>query len=435
MPRVIVVGAGVAGLGAAYTLQKAGVEVQVLESEPVVGGRMRSREWNGAWIDLGAEFIADVGFPDALFRELGIMAERVTYPGGSVAFDVWRDGRANRFDYTDPAGILKYDGMSALEKARLVSLIPAMARQWKESRGAPYGETWHGAWADDESIETWLSRRAPAFLEYAIEPMFELYCGWEPHNFSKGAFLSTAFFPRPEEIYTFRRGLGTVTEALANRLDVTTGARVTKVDLEPSPVVVEWTENGAPRRGEADLVLVAVPGSRVLDFTRGLDTRRTAFFEKVEYVPHELPFFTVTEPPVGVPGSLFIPRREDRDVAAIGYDVSSTNPEVKFLRISMKSGFVRRYIDRDDEEALDAIVAAGARRYPQITPLVKDRFVSRWREGLPAFGVGSMRRLRDFIALRPQRGVAFAGDYLATGSTGAAYTTGQWAAADALRRL
>ena len=49
-----------------------------------------------------------------------------------------------------------------------------------------------------------------------------------------------------------------MTEALANRLDVTTGARVTLVDLEQSPVVVEWTENGAPRRGEADLVRLTV---------------------------------------------------------------------------------------------------------------------------------------------------------------------------------
>jgi oxygen-dependent protoporphyrinogen oxidase len=435
MPRVIVIGAGVAGLGAAYTLQKAGLEVEVLEAEPHVGGRMRSMEWNGAYIDLGAEFIADVGFPDALFHELDIMKDRLVYPGGKVAFDVWRDGGAHRFDYTDPAGILRYTGMSRLEKARLASLLPALARQWWESRGAPYGETWHGAWADDESVETWLSRRAPAFLEYVVEPMFELYCGWEPHNFSRGAFLVTAFFPRPPQIYTFTRGLGTVTQALADRLDVTTGARVTLVDLERDPVVVEWDDNGTPRRGEAELVLIAVPGSRVLDFTRGLDARRQSFFELVEYVPHELPFFTVTEPPVGVPESVFYPRNEDREVAAIGYAQSTTNPDVDFFRVSMKTRFIRRYLDRPDHEELDAIVAAAARWYPQITPLVKDRFVSRWREALPLFGVGSMRRIRDFMALRPQRGVAFAGDYLATGSTGAAYTTGQWAAADALARL
>ncbi len=433
MTKVVVVGAGIAGLGAAYSMQKAGVEVSVLEATPHVGGRMRSMEWNGAWIDLGAEFIATPGFDEMLFHELGIMKDRVSYPGGDVSFNVWRNGAAHPFSYTDPSGVLRFGGLTWWEKARMAGMLPAYLRMYREL-GGRYEEPWRGAWADDESVGEWLGRVAPAFCEYVIEPMFELYCGWEPENLSKGAFLATAFLPRLPQIWTFREGLGMVTQALAARVDVHTNARVTRVDLERDPVVVEWIEGGEARSTTADAVLVAVPGSRVLDFTQGLDAERVRFFENVQYVPHELPFFTVTEPPAGVPQGVFYPRLEDEQIAAIGYDVSSTNPDVSFLRVSMKTKHIRAQLEKSDEEDLDAIVDEAARRYPSIRPVIKDRVVSRWREALPLFPPGSMTRLSDFVALPPQRGVAFAGDYLYTGATSAAYVTGQRAAADLLTR-
>lgn len=56
--RAVVVGAGFAGLVAAEELQRAGVEVVVLEARDRVGGRVWSRELpNGAVIEMGAEFI------------------------------------------------------------------------------------------------------------------------------------------------------------------------------------------------------------------------------------------------------------------------------------------------------------------------------------------------------------------------------------------
>jgi monoamine oxidase len=56
--RVVVAGAGFAGLAAADALRRAGVEVVVLEARDRVGGRVRSRELdNGAVVELGAEFI------------------------------------------------------------------------------------------------------------------------------------------------------------------------------------------------------------------------------------------------------------------------------------------------------------------------------------------------------------------------------------------
>ena len=56
--RVVVLGAGLAGLSAARELDAAGHEVVVLEARDRVGGRVWSRELdNGAVVEMGAEFI------------------------------------------------------------------------------------------------------------------------------------------------------------------------------------------------------------------------------------------------------------------------------------------------------------------------------------------------------------------------------------------
>ena len=57
--KVIVVGAGLAGLGAAATLRTSGFDVTVLEARDRIGGRVHSVQQFGTTVDLGAAWIHD----------------------------------------------------------------------------------------------------------------------------------------------------------------------------------------------------------------------------------------------------------------------------------------------------------------------------------------------------------------------------------------
>lgn len=69
----VIIGAGVAGLSAAYALKKRGATVLVLEARDHVGGRTWSGQLEGAEVDWGGEWIGE-GQPRiyALIKELGL---------------------------------------------------------------------------------------------------------------------------------------------------------------------------------------------------------------------------------------------------------------------------------------------------------------------------------------------------------------------------
>jgi monoamine oxidase len=89
--RVIVVGAGLAGLSAADRLHRAGHEVVVLEARDRVGGRVWSRRLdNGAVVEMGAEFILP---GNTLIRELA----------GRLGLELWDKGM--RYGRREPRGV------------------------------------------------------------------------------------------------------------------------------------------------------------------------------------------------------------------------------------------------------------------------------------------------------------------------------------------
>src|SRR3954469_25232328 len=93
-PRVIVIGAGIAGLAAALTLAARGAEVTLLERAPSPGGKMRQIAIGHARIDSGPTVFTMRWVFDELLAELGAaLDDHLTLtPLDILSRHAWTDG-------------------------------------------------------------------------------------------------------------------------------------------------------------------------------------------------------------------------------------------------------------------------------------------------------------------------------------------------------
>ena len=148
----VVVGAGLAGLAAAVTLARAGVDVRVLEAEPRVGGRVltvRLPFADGLYAEAGGEFV-DGGHQilHDFLRRYGL--ELLPIPAGPRLF---------RFDGT----ILRGESLADLsadaardearfehETAQLAARVENTAKPWESASDLDRRSV--GSWLDDLSL-------------------------------------------------------------------------------------------------------------------------------------------------------------------------------------------------------------------------------------------------------------------------------------------
>jgi phytoene dehydrogenase-like protein len=122
MPKkVIVIGAGLAGLSAALTLQSEGVDVTVLESSDRPGGRVTSDVIDGFICDRGFQLI-NANYPE--IKRLGIIKE-VDFVSASSIIEVARNEKRIRIG--DPRAAmfsaLNSETGSTIEKIRLLKYL------------------------------------------------------------------------------------------------------------------------------------------------------------------------------------------------------------------------------------------------------------------------------------------------------------------------
>ncbi len=89
----IVVGAGIAGLGVAGLLQRAGMKILCAEKDPRPGGRMQGYDLEGGWrLDIGLHMaeLGDASSADELVRAVGRQVEWAAF---SETVDIYREGR------------------------------------------------------------------------------------------------------------------------------------------------------------------------------------------------------------------------------------------------------------------------------------------------------------------------------------------------------
>lgn len=286
MAKICVIGAGISGLTASYTLGNQGHTVDLIESSDRVGGVIRTHKEAGYLCELGPNtfFLKDEEVREFL-EEIGAMDE-VLRPNEN----------AKRRYVVQHAGIQELPGS-------LMGFIRSGIFSWRAKLGLflePFAKRGIG----DESIASFARRRlGKEILNYAINPFVSgVYAGDTERISVKYAFpklyemeqkygsllvgMMRSKRGMKREVITFNEGMETLPKLIAKRLKgrLRLNSRVDKIVKRGE----KWEVAVNGESEEYDELVVAVPGDKLtklpfpealvedLEFTQAIDYQSVA---------------------------------------------------------------------------------------------------------------------------------------------------------------
>lgn len=407
-PDVVVIGGGIAGLSAAYELQRRGRRALVFEAAERPGGVIRSERTDGWVIDAGPDaFLAQKPGAIALCGDLGLTGRLVRTLEPRTAF-VLRAGRLYPLAEGSYLGFPVRVG--ALARSSLFS-VPGRLRMAAEAFVRRGG-------GGDESVAAFVRRRfGEEAVTYLAEPLLAGIHAGDVERLSM-----QALFPRLLEaeqrhgsiIRAARRlGMAPPPDGAFVSLPGGAGELVDRLveALEPGTVRLSSPVT-ALRRGRlfivespirpvtARAVVLAVPAYAAAALLRGVDTSLAALCDGVPYASTATVAFGFRREQVAHPlrGTGFVVPRVERLALLAGTWVSSKWPGRApeghvLLRAFLGGGRDPRRLDQPDRTLVDT-----ARRELSVLlgitgdPLFARLF--RWTRLSPQYEVGHLDRLR-----------------------------------------
>jgi monoamine oxidase len=186
---VVVVGAGLAGLTAAYRVMRRHRSVTLLEARDRVGGRVLSEQLSGGgYGEMGGMFTGPTQDRiQAVAAEMGL-GTYPTYNTGNNVF--WANGRRSEYPSDGPTGTAPPDPVVLPDIVAAVALLDQMAEGFPVD--APWSSPNADAW-DRQTLDTWLREHTSGSDEFmaVTSAATEAIFGCEPRELS---LLYTVFY-------------------------------------------------------------------------------------------------------------------------------------------------------------------------------------------------------------------------------------------------
>jgi protoporphyrinogen/coproporphyrinogen III oxidase len=433
--RVAVVGAGMAGLAAAWRLLDAGADVTIYDAAAEAGGRVRTVELDGLPADVTVQLLAGhYRRTLALASAAGLRALLVPAPGRDA---LWRNGRAHPMELGSVPVMATSGALPAGLKLRLLTrYVPFLRRLRRRLDAGDLATLGDG---DDESIAAWGLREIGGdFVELLADPLLATTHGIGAEETSAWYFHALSAAGMDLTLWAVRGGAAALPAGLA-RAAAGRGATLalSTAVTEVVPAGEGWRVDSAAGTASYDGVVVAVPASRLAAVTpvaaplerwlAGVEARpAAALLLRCETVP-AADFF-----------GLSFPAGEGEGTAAVcvqGAKYPGGRRGAEVLVVLPRPEAAPRLADAEPRAAFDLLMPAVRRAFPGLEQGLRRVRLVRVPDGQLLVPPGAGGRIRAFDHGWLPPGLALAGDYLRAPSVEGAVRSGEEAAARLVEAL
>jgi oxygen-dependent protoporphyrinogen oxidase len=409
---VIVIGAGISGLAAAYELHRRGVTPIVLEASDRAGGLILTEREGPFILDAGPDSIlATKSGGTALCEELGLAGRLISTTSPRTSY-VLRNGRLHPLPRPAVLGLpLTWRAAAGATMISGVGRMRMALEPWMPARSIP-----------DESVASFIRRRFGAQAsEYLAEPLLAgihagdierlaiqlLFPGLVEAEASHGSVMKglrarTSKSPARDAknglFLSLPGGMGELVQALEAALPretVKLHTRAVAVRKEDRQFQVQ-TQAGGLR---CAAVIIAAPAWAAQQMLEELDATLAALCGGISYSSSAIVTLAFDRPAVGatLAGTGFVvPRAERLPIMAATWSSSKWSGRAPANGVLMRAflGGARDpgAVDRSDQDLIEAALRA-------LTPIARltgaPRFtrIHRWRRASPQLEVGHHSRL------------------------------------------
>ncbi|WP_416981174.1 protoporphyrinogen/coproporphyrinogen oxidase [Streptomyces sp. T028] len=436
---VVVVGAGISGLTAAFRLQRRGWDVTVLEAADHVGGKMASRVRDGYVLNRGATMIpqaftvltqlaADAGLADS-------------FKLAPLSFGIPREGRVLPLG-GDGIGAavrgVRTDLLSWRSKLLLRRLLTDLLR-WRRRLGHDDFEA--AGRLDTESVASYAERRLnQEIYEYVIDPLLRGIYLSEPSTMSVVDFFLTVGKFAEGGPMEYPNGIDFLARRLASLVHVRTDATVSSISHIGSGVRTVWQDAAGEHVIESRGCVIAVDGPTVLRIYPELTDRQRELIESIPYGSVLKGIFGLRRDPVHVPTMVAVP-------SGAGLGLGITNVDSRAMPQSVPKGkavvsghwvddYAKKALGRPDGDLLPEMIREMETIIPGLSEDLEFAEIERWETATNARHVGFYRTVAELrSSADPDDVIRLAGDYLGISGTNSSAEAGERAAAALARRL
>lgn len=415
--KIGVIGGGIAGLTAAYWLQKQGHTVTVFEKESFVGGRMATRVIDGFHFDIGANFFINnyKAIPE-LLEELGEEGAWRTLP--PKRFDTFKNDRLYPLYSEVPKLLLSMKQISLLSRLRLAWMLGKEALRKVPLNFYDLSEC--ASLDNEDAYDTIVRLGGEEVADLIADPFSSTFQFHGLKDLSSAAVLALmSELTQHNEEFTMAHtvgGMSCLPEALAKRLNVHLNTPVD--ELVGSETGVTLKALGKNNRFDACLLATTTPFAKKL--YKNPTKAQKELLDEVEYASTVNVSFKVPMALTEDVSYVMVPFKEHSKISEYSnesFKGSGTTINGKTLiNVGLHESFAKTLLERSDEEIFSIVKEALLDVCPPLqghSQSVEPLALQRWREAIPKYKHGLLTQVKHFLDHHQgENRVYLAGDYL-----------------------